>query len=240
MQPKKRSKGLYWEAIVEGRPDGKRPSVSLGYLSETQVAIARERLEHAPEALFHAAKAVVKRWALNREADKVESYLAEQDALNAAQRRAETEAAVAAGDYSEMTLRDFYTTVWSPVRKFSNPATWKREDQSRWPHILKHLGSTRLVDLSEAKWLGFLTAMTKLPRAPNDPDSEPRWHNASWHKAQNEYKLLLRKAKACGAIKQVHELPPVPRGRKREPDPPDAEEVLGIIECASSMLHQAL
>ena len=127
-----------------------------------------------------------------------------------------------------MTLLQFYRAVWTPFRQLEHPATWAREDASRWPHILRHLGTVRLRDLDRRRWVGFLRSMST------------RWGNHAQRLAQNEYKLLLRCAQEEGAIDTVHLMPKISRKRKREPKPLLPEEVLGIIGCATDLLHMAL
>ena len=217
----------YWQLVIEGRPDDRKPTVGLGYLSDEEASKVKERMADAPDRLFHSAKPEIKVWAPHDGGEIAEKFLAdaEREAIENAEREAASLAARAA--CSGMTLRQFYTAVWTPKRRLEHPATWAREDRSRWPHILRALGTKLVSELNETTWIKFLEQKTS-------------WGNHSRRLAQNEYKLLLGYAKVLKVIEAVHALPEISRENKREVEPLLPHEVMGVIACASDLLHKAL
>lgn len=219
---------VYCEAMIVGRPDGKRPTVSLGFLADHEIAFVKEAMATAPTALFTVSKAAQKTYLLDattwpeieQEFEKLEAEARRQQALVAATLAGQRQ-------YAAMTLRQFYDQVWSPYSQHTEPSTWKREDASRWPHILAHLGHVLLRDLDEMRWVRFLGSMTT-------------WGPNSRRLAQVTYKKLLAKAVDCKAIPEVHPLPRTSRKTIRKVTPLLPHEVVGIIEHADSLLHQAL
>ena len=246
LQRSRRPKGWYWQ-VVHGR--GKeRLSLTLGYLTEDEVLLARQHIgsmpgpdllvveawdgDGEPPAPSKTAQATAaKAWLMDTSVAEAIAALEEQ-ATREAQRR------IARGDYSALTLRDFYDEMWWPVRKREAAASTVRGEKPYWTAILDALGGVRLRDLSMARWSAFLAT-----RAEHGGSSGRPWGGRAQSLCQNAYRQALKYATEIGALSEVHAFRQIKNSTKPtlEPvEPLTVDELHKVLGAAPSVMHRAL
>ena len=89
----------YWEVVVEGRADRRKPSNGLGYLTDERAGRVEELMRTAPAWLFHGTKRQVRTWALSDACAAVETWVDNQEREAAERQLKDAERLAATRDY---------------------------------------------------------------------------------------------------------------------------------------------
>ncbi len=221
-QRQKRKKGWYYQALYKEGGKVKR-TVALGTLTDEQHEWARANLSFFGDRLLDLTSPELKGTVV-RDPDE------ERKAIEALEHRDALEQ-VARGDLGNMTLKDFSTLVWKPVREAeASEATVRNEFQWAWPAIHEAIGHVHMQRLTTALWTSFLL-------------SRDSWSGRSRAIAQTAYRACLKYAFEVGAIESVHPFRAIkgsnktttPEGEALTPD-----EVAKVLDSAGTDMHRAL
>lgn len=153
------------------------------------------------------------------------------DGLVRALDRGDIEDKIRDGRYGELTLAEFVSEVFGPIRSSTQtPRNWGRE-LGLWKAINAVLGKTKVRSLNKARWDQFLAGMTA------------RWSPRTKSIAQQHYIRCLKYAKSIKAVEAVHEYEPVPGGNDtytQEGESLTEAEVPIVIAHAGTEMHRAL
>lgn len=228
----------YYQAVWNG--GDKRTTFGLGYLSDEEADLARSGVHilKPPHKLVFVAQdgggkpPVPSRASIGMAVKTLLLDLDAREVMQDYENRARDDARkrVALGDYSLLTLRQFYDEVWTTVRAGEVAESTWRGERDLWPQMLEALGDLRLADLNTARWTAFLTG-------------QDNWSPRTRVLAQNAYRQLLKYASQVNAIDTVHEFRRIRGTSKpsREPaEPLTAEEVPRVLAAAPSVMHRAM
>ena len=238
LQRSRRPRGWYYQ-VIHGRGRS-RQSLTLGYLTDEEVEVARQHVGSIPrpEVLVTTAwdgdgpppppsKAAMvvsaKSWLFDTSAEESLRAL-EETARQEAQRK------IARGDFSALTLQEFFDDLWKPIRESEAAESTVRAEKPYWKAILGTLGPVRIRNLSMVRWSGFLATRTT-------------WSGRAQAIAQNAYRQCLKYAVEIGALEEVHDFRKIKGATKRTREPVEpltAKEVQKVLQAAPSVMHRAL
>jgi integrase len=238
LQRSRRPKGWYFQAI-HGRGAG-RVAVTLGYLSQEQVALAEESIgimghprtfvgvspdnegDPLPVASREKLAWGVRLWLLDGAEAFVNAFVAEASRRDALSLEAE-------GRYGEMKFRDYLERVYLPYRRATNAKQAKREKWI-WDRVLEFLGNVRVKNLTPHRWNMFLL-------------QQSTWCPRTRQIVQQTYKAALVYAVNIGGLEAVHEMEVIRGGNRRYTDAGEAlteDEVVKVLDSAATKMHRAL
>lgn len=255
LQRARRSGGAWYHQVVHRKKGVKgRTTLGLGYLSEDDAAMARDRVGRLPppDQLVDLSweqpgdeppPTPEKRAALDAPPDKailrwkalfLLTDTSERDADDVIEewRLEHARQLMASRDFAAMNLREFVENVWWPYRKDDIAATNFRAEKSLWPPILEALGHLRLKSLNTIRWTAFLK-------------TRATWSGRTRAVAQTGYRQCLKYAKQHDVIKAVHDFLPIKGATKPSPnlepaEPFTLEEVERFLASCTTRMHAAL